>query len=107
MGQAESEHGIGFQAEKSGVGVVVDGASGPFGQVSGVPDVIPVAMGKEKGVGFNLFLFQEFQKTFRSVDGKAVAVHVDQVGVGGGKAACVKQRFKHRSSAFRLDEDED
>ena len=107
MGQAESEHGIGFQAEKSGVEVVVDRATGPVGQVSGVPDVIPVAVGEEEGVGFDLFPSQEIQKTFRGVDGEAVAAEIDQVRVGGGKAACVKQRFKHRSSAFRLDENED
>lgn len=52
LGKSESEHGVGVEAEKGGLGMVVDGASGPLGEGGGVPDMIPVAMGEKEGVGF-------------------------------------------------------
>jgi len=95
LGQAEGEHGIGFETEKSGVGMIINGTTGPVGEVCGVPDMVPVAVGKEKGVGFDLFLFEEIQKTLRGVDGEAMAAEVDEVGIGGGEAAGVDQGFRH------------
>ena len=70
LGKAEGEHGIGLKAEKGGVGVVVDGAIGPFGDFGSVPDVVPVAVGKKEGVGFEFFCFQEIEKSFRGIDGQ-------------------------------------
>ena len=107
MGQAEGEHGVRLKAEKRGIGVVVDGAAGPLSQVGGIPDVIPMAVGEEEGVGFDFFLFQKIEKTFGGIDGEAMTVEVDEVGVGGGEAARKDQRFRHENSPFSLDEDED
>ena len=84
MGQAEGEHGVRLKAEKRGIGVVVDGATGPVGEVGGIPDVIPVTVGKEKGVWLDFFLFEEVEEALGGIDGEAVAVEVDDVGVGGG-----------------------
>lgn len=55
--KTEGEHGIRFNAEKSGVGMVVDRATGPFSQVGGIPDVVPVAVGEKEGVGLDFLLF--------------------------------------------------
>jgi len=95
LGQAEGQHGIGLLAEKSSIGMIVDGATGPVGKISGVPDVVPVTVGKEEGVGFDLFLFEEIQKTLRGVDGEAMAAEVDEVGIGGGESAAIDQGFRH------------
>ena len=46
MGEAEGEHGVGLEAEEGGVGVVVDGATGPVGEVRSIPDVVPVSVGE-------------------------------------------------------------
>ncbi len=57
FGKTKGEHGIWFKAEKSGVGMVVDGAIGPFSEVGGIPDVVPVAVGEKEGVGLDFLLF--------------------------------------------------
>jgi hypothetical protein len=57
LGETEGEHGIRLEAEKGGVGMIVNGAFGPFGKVSCVPDVIPMSMGEKEGVRFEFFLF--------------------------------------------------
>jgi hypothetical protein len=89
LGEAEGEHGVGLEAEGGGIGVVVDGAAGPVGEVGGVPDMVPVAVGEEKGVGLDFFLFEKIEEAFGGVDGEAVAGEVEEVGVGGGEAAAV------------------
>jgi len=96
LGKAESEHGIGLEAEKRGVGMVVHGATGPVGQVGRVPDVIPVAVSDEEGVWFGFFLFQKIEETLRGIDGKPMAAKIHKVGVGGGEAAAIDQGFGHR-----------
>ena len=95
LGEAEGEHGIGLETEKGGVGMVVDRATGPVGEVGGVPEVVPVAVGEEEGVGLEFFLFEEVEEALGGIDGEAVAVEVDEVGVGGGEAAGVVQGFRH------------
>ena len=55
--EAEGEHGVRLEAEKGGVGMIVDGAFGPLSEVGGVPDVVPMAVSEKKGVGPELFLF--------------------------------------------------
>jgi len=55
--EAEGKHGVRLEAEKGGVGMIVDGALGPLGEVSGVPDVVPVAVSEKESVGLELFLF--------------------------------------------------
>ena len=57
LGKAKGEHGVGLKAEKSGVGMVEDRASCPFGEVGGIPDVVPVAVGEKEGVGLDFLLF--------------------------------------------------
>ena len=89
MGEAEGEHGVGLEAEEGGVGVVVDGATGPLGEVRGIPNVVPVSVGKEEGVRLELFFLQKVEEAFGGVDGQTVAVEVEKVGVGGGEAARV------------------
>jgi len=37
--------------------MVVDRATSPFGEVGGIPDVIPVAMGEKERVRFDFLLF--------------------------------------------------
>jgi len=37
--------------------MVVDGATGPFSEVGGIPDVVPVAVGEKEGVGLDFLLF--------------------------------------------------
>ena len=93
--QTEGEHGIGFETEKRGVGVIVDGATGPIGKVGGIPDMVPMAVGEEKRVGLELFLLEELKETFRCIDRDAMPSQIDQVGVGGGKTAAEAQRFGH------------
>ena len=82
-------------AQEGGIGVVVDGALGPVGDVSGIPDMVPVAVRQEEGVRFYFFLFQEVEKAFGGIDGEEVAIVVVEVGVGGGEAACEGERFVH------------
>ena len=104
LGQAEGEHGIGFKTEKRGVGVIVDGATGPVGKVSRVPDMVPVTVGQEERVRLELFFLQEVEETLRSINGEAVASQIDQIGVGGREAAAEAQRFGHEvgTISFRL-----
>jgi hypothetical protein len=99
--ETKSEHGIGFQTQEGGVRMVVDGATSPVGEIGGVPDVVPVTVGKEEGIRFELFLFQKVEKTFGCVDGETVAAKIDQVGVSGGQATGVGRRFRHRSSFLK------
>ena len=99
--QAEAKHGVGLEAEKSGIGMIINGATGPVGQVGGVPDVVPVAVGEEEGVGLDFFLFQKVEEALRCVDGEPVAAKIDQVGVGGGEAAGVGQGLRHQDSYLK------
>ena len=55
--EAEGEHGVRLEAEKGGVGMIVDRAFGPLSEVGGVPDVVPVAVSEKESVGLELFLF--------------------------------------------------
>ena len=107
LGQAEGEHGVGLQAKKGGVGMVVHGTTSPLREIGGVPDVIPMAVGKKKRIGFEVFLFQKVKEALWCVDGETVAAEIDQVGIGGGEAAGVGQRLKHGNSSFKLEESED
>jgi hypothetical protein len=95
LGKAKGEHGVGLKAEEGGIGVVVDGALSPIGDIGGVPDMIPVAVSQEERVGFDFFLFQEVEKAFGGIDGKEVAIEVVDVGVGSGEAACEGEGFVH------------
>ena len=82
LGQAKSEHGIGFETEKGGVGMIIDGASSPLRDGGGVPDLVPVAVGQEEGVRFKIFCFEEIEKTLGCIDGEKVPLEVEKVGVG-------------------------
>jgi hypothetical protein len=84
-----------LKAEEGGIGVVVDGALCPVGDVSGIPDMVPVAVRQEEGVRFYFFLFEEVEKAFRGIDGEEVAIEVVDVGVGSGEAACEGEGFVH------------
>jgi len=95
FGKTKGEHGVGVEAEKSGIGMVVDGASGPLRDSSGVPDMIPVTVGKKEGVRFEFFCFKEIEKALGRIDGKEMAVEIKKVGVGSGESACISQRFFH------------
>lgn len=95
LGQAEGEHRVGLKAEGSGIGMVINRAAGPIGEVGGVPDMVPVAVGEEKGVRLHFFLFQKIEKALGGIDGEEMAVKVEQVGVGRGKATRISQRFFH------------
>ena len=95
LGKAKGEHGVGLKAEEGGIGVVVDGALSPIGDIGGVPDMIPVAVSQEERVGFDFFLFQEVEKAFGGIDGEEVAIEVVDVGVGSGEAACEGEGFVH------------
>jgi hypothetical protein len=53
--KTKGEHGVRVEAEKGGIGMVVDGARGPFRDSCGVPDMIPVPVGEKEGVGLELF----------------------------------------------------
>ena len=86
LGQAEGEHRVGLKAEGSGIGMVISRATGPIGEVGGVPDMIPVAVGEKEGVRLEFFCFKEVEKAFGGVDGEEMAIEVDQVGVGRGEA---------------------
>ena len=101
MGQAKREHGVRLEAEKRGIGVVVDGAVGPCGEVGGIPEVIPMAVGEEEGIGLDLFFLQEVEEAFGGIDGESVAVQVNKVSVGGGETAAVAQGHGHKSSFIR------
>jgi hypothetical protein len=70
--ETESEHRVGFETEKGGVGMIIDGASSPLCDGGGVPDMIPVAVGKEEGVRFKVFCFEEIEKTLGGIDGEKV-----------------------------------
>jgi hypothetical protein len=75
--------------------MVVDGASSPLRDSSGVPDMIPVAVGDKEGVRFEFFCFKEIEKALGRIDGKEMVVEVEKVGVGSGETACISQRFFH------------
>jgi len=87
LGETESEHGVGFETEKGGIRMIIDGASSPLGDGGGVPDMIPVAVGEEEGVRFKIFCFEEIEKTLGGIDSEKVPLEVEQVGVGLGKPA--------------------
>ena len=74
FGETKGEHGVGVEAEKGGIGMVVDGASGPLRDSSGVPDMIPVAVGDKEGVRFEFFCFKEIEKALGRIDGKEMVV---------------------------------
>ena len=93
--ESKGEHRVGLKAEEGGIGVVVDGALSPIGDIGGVPDMIPVAVSQEERVGFDFFLFEEVEKAFGGIDGKEVAIEVVDVGVGSGEAACEGEGFVH------------
>jgi len=95
LGKTKGQHRVGVEAEKSGIGMVVDGASGPLRDSSGVPDMIPVAVGDKEGVRFEFFCFKEIEKALGRIDGKKMAVEIENVGVGSGEATCISQRFFH------------
>ena len=42
--------------------MVVDRAAGPVGEVGGVPEVVPVAVGEEEGVGLEFFFLRKSRK---------------------------------------------
>ena len=56
LGKTEGEHGIRFEAEKSSVGMIVNRTAGPFRNVGGIPDMVPMSVGEKEGVRFD-FLF--------------------------------------------------
>ena len=89
FGETKGEHGVGVEAEKGGIRMVVDGASGPLRDSCSVPDMIPVAVGEKEGVRFEFFCFKEIEKALRRIDGKKMAVEIEEICVRGGKAACV------------------
>ena len=95
--ETKGEHGVGFQTKEGRVRMVVDGATSPVGEIGGVPDVVPVTVGEEEGIRFELFLFQKVEKAFGCVDGETVAAKINQVGVGGGQATGVGRGLRHRS----------
>ncbi len=76
LGEAESEHGVGLETEKGGVGMIIDGASSPLCDGGGVPDMVPVAVGKKEGVRLKIFCFEEVEKTFGGIDGEKVPLEV-------------------------------
>jgi hypothetical protein len=82
FGKTKGEHGVGVEAEKGGIGMVVDGASGPLRDSSGVPDMIPVTVGKKEGVRFEFFCFKEIEKALRRIDGKKMAVEIEEMEEG-------------------------
>ena len=47
LGETESEHGVGFETEKGGISMIIDGASSPLCDGGGVPDMVPVAVSEE------------------------------------------------------------
>ncbi len=87
FGETESEHGVGFETEKGGIGMIIDGASSPLRDGGGVPDMIPMAVGEEEGVRFQIFCFEEVEKTFGGIDGEKVPLEFEEVGVGLGEPA--------------------
>lgn len=93
--KTKGEHRVGVEAEKGGIRMVVDGASGPLRDSCSVPDMIPVAVGDKEGVRFEFFCFKEIEKALGRIDGKEMVVEVEKVGVGSGEAACISQRFFH------------
>ena len=82
LGETKSEHGVGFETEKGGIGMIIDGASSPLCDGGGVPNMVPVAVGEEEGVRFKVFCFEEVEKTFGGIDGEKVSLEVEKVGVG-------------------------
>jgi len=100
--KTKREHRVGVEAEKGGIGMVVDGARGPLRDICGVPDMIPVAVGKKEGVRLEFFCFKEIEKAFGRIDGKEMVAEVEKVGVGSGEAACISQRFFHGLSGEKI-----
>ena len=107
LGQAKGEHGIGFKTKKGAVRVVIDRATSPLHQISSVPDMIPMPMGKQQGVWFDLFFFQKIQEALRCIDGETMTAEVEKVSVGGGEPARKDQGFRHGNLPVSMDEDED
>jgi hypothetical protein len=70
LGETISEHGVGFETEKGGIGMIIDGASSPLCDGGGVPDMVPVAVGEEEGVRFKIFYFEEIEKTLGGIYGE-------------------------------------
>lgn len=101
MREAEGQHRVRLQAEERSIGMVVDRTTGPVRQIRGIPDVVPMAMGKKKRVRFELLLFEKIEEAFRGVDGEAVAAEVDKVGVGGSEATAEGQGVRHPSPFLR------
>ena len=56
LGKTEGEHGVRFEAEEGAVGMIVNRATGPFRNVGGIPDMVPMSVGEKEGVRFD-FLF--------------------------------------------------
>ena len=107
LGETKSEHGVGFETEKGGVGMIIDGASSPLGDGGGVPNMVPMAVGEEEGVRFKIFCFEKIEKTLGGIDGEKVSLEVEKVGVGLGEPTRKEEgcsgggnlRCRHRSEA--------
>ena len=89
LGQAKGEHGIGLKAKKGAVWVIIDRTTSPVGEVRGIPHMVPVTVGEQKGVRLDLFFLEEIEEAFRGIDGKTVTAEVDKVGIGGGESAAI------------------
>jgi len=95
LGKTEGEHGIRFEAEEGTVGMIVNWATGPFRNVGGIPDMVPMSVGDKEGVRFDFLFLQEIEEAFGGIDRKEMAAEVQKVGVGCGEAAGVGQRLVH------------
>lgn len=95
LGETEEEHGVGVEAEGGGLGMVVDGASGPGGEGGGVPDMVPVTVREQEGVGLEFFCLEKIEKAFGGIDGEEMAVKVEKVGVGRGEATGESEGLVH------------
>ena len=51
--KTEGEHSVRFDAEEGAVGMIVNRATGPFRNVGGIPDMVPMSVGEKEGVRFD------------------------------------------------------
>lgn len=93
--QTEREHRIRFEAQEGGIGMIVDRTTGPFRNVGGIPDMVPVSVGEKEGVWFDFLFLKKIEEAFGGIDREKMAVEIQKVGIRCGKTAGVGQKLIH------------
>ena len=75
--------------------MIVDRTTGPFRNVGGIPDMVPVSVGEKEGVWLDFLFLKKIEEAFGGIDREKMAVEIQKVGIRCGKTAGVGQKLIH------------